>query len=71
VRPDPDGPTVAVPTVLDADGEPVHDRGVTAAPGLFVVGLCRRSSRFLAGVGAGAEHLADHIAARTRVPIPA
>ena len=53
--------------VLDAAGEPVHDRGVTAAPGLYVVGLRwlhRRSSSFLAGVGADAAHLADHIAAR-------
>ena len=56
--------------VLDADGEPVHDRGVTAAPGLYVVGLRwlhRRSSSFLAGVGADAEHLADHIAVRERL----
>jgi putative flavoprotein involved in K+ transport len=62
--------------VLDGAGEPVHDRGVTAAPGLYVVGLRwlhRRSSSFLAGVGADAEHLADHIASRmpARAPIPA
>jgi putative flavoprotein involved in K+ transport len=53
--------------VLDAAGEPVHDRGVTALPGLYVIGLRwlhRRSSHALAGVGADAEHLADHIAAR-------
>jgi putative flavoprotein involved in K+ transport len=57
--------------VLDAAGEPVHDRGVTALPGLYVVGLrwlSRRSSSFLAGVGADAEHLADHIAARAVAP---
>jgi putative flavoprotein involved in K+ transport len=60
--------------VLDADGEPVHDRGVTAAPGLYVVGLRwlhRRSSSTLAGVGADAAHLAEHIAVRDRVPMPA
>ena len=60
--------------VLDAGGEPVHDRGVTAAPGLYVVGLRRlhrRSSSFLAGVGADAAHLAEHIAVRDRVPMPA
>jgi putative flavoprotein involved in K+ transport len=60
--------------VLDAAGEPVHDRGVTAAPGLHVVGLRwlhRRSSSFLAGVGADAAHLAEHIAVRDRVPLPA
>jgi putative flavoprotein involved in K+ transport len=60
--------------VLDAEGEPVHDRGVTAAPGLYVVGLRwlhRRSSSFLAGVGADAVYLAEHIAARERVLIPA
>jgi putative flavoprotein involved in K+ transport len=40
---------------------------VTALPGLYVIGLRwlhRRSSHALAGVGADAEHLADHIAAR-------
>jgi putative flavoprotein involved in K+ transport len=53
--------------VLDADGEPVHRRGVTAAPGLYFLGLrwqYRRNSSFVDGVGADAEHVADHIAAR-------
>jgi putative flavoprotein involved in K+ transport len=51
--------------VLDDAGEPVHDRGVTAAPGLCFLGLKwqhRRSSSFLDGVGADAEFLADHLA---------
>jgi putative flavoprotein involved in K+ transport len=56
--------------VLDSAGEPVQRRGVTAADGLYFLGLRwmhRRSSSFLDGVGADAEHLADHIAERTRV----
>jgi putative flavoprotein involved in K+ transport len=47
------------------DGEPVHDRGVTAAPGLYFLGLRwqhRRSSSFIDGVGGDADHIADHIA---------
>jgi putative flavoprotein involved in K+ transport len=57
--------------VLDAAGEPVHDRGMTAMPGLYIVGLRwlhRRSSHSLAGVGGDAVHLADHIAARAAAP---
>jgi putative flavoprotein involved in K+ transport len=53
--------------VLDAAGEPVHRRGVTDAPGLYFLGLKwlhRRSSSFLDGVGADAEHLADEVAGR-------
>jgi putative flavoprotein involved in K+ transport len=55
--------------VFDADGEPVQRRGVTAAEGLFFLGLrwmFRRSSSFLDGVGADAEHLATRIAADAR-----
>ena len=50
--------------VLDAAGNPVQRRGVTSAPGLFFLGLSfqwRRDSSFIDGVGADAEHLADHI----------
>jgi putative flavoprotein involved in K+ transport len=53
--------------VLDVDGEPVHRRGVTAAPGLYFLGLrwqYRRNSSFIDGVGADAEFLADEIARR-------
>ncbi|MFC5137731.1 FAD-dependent oxidoreductase [Actinomycetospora rhizophila] len=53
--------------VLDAAGEPVHDRGVTAAEGLYFLGLKwlhRRSSSFLDGVGADAEFLAGHLVER-------
>ncbi|WP_345381940.1 NAD(P)-binding domain-containing protein [Pseudonocardia yuanmonensis] len=53
--------------VSGVDGEIVHTRGVTAAAGLYVLGLrwqYRRSSSFLDGVGADAEHLAEMIAER-------
>ncbi len=50
--------------VLDAAGEIRHAGGVTAAPGLFVIGLRflrRRNSNFLDGVGADAEAIAGEI----------
>ncbi|GAA4930618.1 putative flavoprotein involved in K+ transport [Actinomycetospora succinea] len=52
--------------VLDDAGEPVQHRGVTAAGGLYFLGLKwlhHRSSSFLDGVGADAEYLADEVAA--------
>ena len=52
--------------VLDAAGEIVHQGGVTAAPGLYVLGLRflrHRSSNFIDGVGRDAEALAAEIAA--------
>ena len=51
--------------VCDARGELVHDGGVTAAPGLFVLGLQflrHRSSSFIDGVGVDAAYLAARIA---------
>jgi putative flavoprotein involved in K+ transport len=51
--------------VLDARGEIVHQGGVTAVRGLYVLGLRfqrRRSSSFIHGVGSDARDLADHIA---------
>jgi putative flavoprotein involved in K+ transport len=60
--------------VLDEAGEPVQRRGVTAADGLYFLGLRwmhRRSSSFLDGVGADAEHLAEQIAGRSRVSVNA
>jgi putative flavoprotein involved in K+ transport len=51
--------------VLDAAGELVHDGGVTAAPGLYALGLPfqrRRNSTFLDGVGRDAAELAAGIA---------
>ncbi|WP_214369587.1 NAD(P)-binding domain-containing protein [Pseudonocardia sp. H11422] len=53
--------------VYTEDGEPVHHRGATAAPGLFFLGLPwqhRRRSHTLGGVGGDAGYLAELI--RTR-----
>lgn len=53
--------------VLDAAGEPVQRRGVTAAPGLYFLGLWfmwRRDSSFIDGVGGDAAYLAERITAR-------
>jgi putative flavoprotein involved in K+ transport len=55
--------------VLDARGEIQHRGGVTAEPGLYVLGLHflrRRKSSFIDGVGDDAQALASHIAARLR-----
>lgn len=52
---------------LDDAGNPLHDRGVSAVPGLYFLGLAwlsRRASPFIWGVWHDAQHLADHIAAR-------
>lgn len=59
-------PWLKVP-VLDARGEIRHDGGVTAAPGLYVLGLQflrRRNSSWIDGVGEDARALTDHLAAR-------
>jgi putative flavoprotein involved in K+ transport len=62
-------PWLRVP-VLDARGEIMHTGGVTAVPGLYVLGLNflrRRSSSFIAGVSKDAEELSEHmLAARSR-----
>ena len=60
--------------VLDAEGEIVHDGGVTAAPGLYVLGLriqCRRTSNFIDGVGRDAEALAAAVAGFLRARLAA
>lgn len=60
--------------VLGADGEIRHDRGVTPAPGLYVLGLRflrRRNSSFIDGVGADAAALAAHAAAHLHAARPA
>lgn len=57
-------PWLAVP-VLDGQGQLVHRGGVTAAPGLYALGLRymrRRSSHFISGCGRDAEDLARAIA---------
>ena len=51
--------------VFDAEGEPLQSRGVTAAPGLYFLGLrwlYRRKSNIIGGVGDDAEYLAEVIA---------
>lgn len=53
--------------VFDATGEPLQRRGMTAADGLFFLGLrwmYRRGSDTIHGVGVDAEHLARVIARR-------
>jgi putative flavoprotein involved in K+ transport len=53
---------------LDADGEVAHDRGVTAVPGLYALGLRfqhRRKSHFIGGVGDDAGFLAAGMLARS------
>ncbi|MCW8085021.1 NAD(P)-binding domain-containing protein [Sabulicella glaciei] len=60
-----------VPEVLDASGEIIHRDGVTAVPGLCVLGLRflrRRKSSFLDGVGGDAEAIAKHLIAQLTSP---
>ncbi len=60
-------PWLSVP-VLDDTGRIRHHRGITAAHGLYAIGLRfqhRRNATFLDGVRHDAAHLADHIAAHT------
>jgi putative flavoprotein involved in K+ transport len=50
--------------VLDSTGEIEHRYGITAIPGLYVLGLRfqrRRASHFIGGVGADAAYLAEHL----------
>jgi putative flavoprotein involved in K+ transport len=52
--------------VLDADGYPIQQRGVTAFPGLYFVGLHwlhTSKSALLFGVGDDAAYIAAHLAA--------
>lgn len=53
--------------VLDEWNYPLHTRGVTKVPGLYVVGLpwlTRHASATLPGVGPDAGYVAEHLAAR-------
>jgi putative flavoprotein involved in K+ transport len=55
--------------VFDQEGRPIHDRGISAEPGLYFIGLFFLSSlasSLVGGVGRDAEHIARHIDARTR-----
>jgi putative flavoprotein involved in K+ transport len=51
--------------VLDHRGRVLHDGGVTAAPGLYLMGmpfLRRRKSSLIDGVGDDARDLSAHLA---------
>ena len=55
--------------VLDEKGNPVHQNGISAVPGLYFLGLpwlSSRSSSFIWGVWRDAESLAAHIDGRTQ-----
>jgi len=55
---------IDVPVFGEA-GEPVHERGITSAPGLYFVGLdflYAFTSENVGGVGRDARHIARHIA---------
>lgn len=54
------------PVELDDQGFPVHERGVTETPGLYLVGmdfLYDRKSGFIRGVGRDARYIANHLVA--------
>ena len=58
-------PWLRIPEVLGDDGGIRHDRGVTAVPGLFVLGMrwqSRMTSHQIGGVGADAARVAERIA---------
>jgi putative flavoprotein involved in K+ transport len=60
--------------VFDGRGYPAHERGVTAVPGVYVLGMPWQhtwgSGRFR-GVGADAEYLAERIGERARTVVAA
>jgi len=50
--------------VLDAQGRPLQQRGISPVPGLYFLGphwMHTIKSGLLCGVGGDAEYLADHI----------
>ena len=54
---------------LDEKGKPKHQRGVSAEPGVYFLGLpwqSRRGSSFIWGVWHDAKHLADHISTQRK-----
>ena len=53
----------------DTNGLPVHQRGVSAEPGIYFLGLpwqSRRGSSFIWGVWHDAKHIADHITTQAK-----
>jgi putative flavoprotein involved in K+ transport len=68
-----DYPWLHVP-VLDHKGKVRHDGGVTACPGLYLIGanfLRRRKSSFIDGVGGDARELSAHLVAYLDTVAPA
>ncbi len=64
----PDYSWLEVP-VLDRKGQIVHDGGVVASPGLYVMGLQylrRRKSALIDGAGDDARDLSDHLVSYLR-----
>lgn len=58
---------IQIAGVLDEQGKPVHRRGVSSVPHIYLVGLpwqYRRGSALLGGVGEDARYVADTIARR-------
>ena len=54
---------------VDEHGKPLHQRGVSAEPGVYFLGLpwqSRRGSSFIWGVWHDAKHLADHISTQRK-----
>ena len=54
---------------FDENGRPRHQRGVSAEPGIYFLGLpwlSRRGSSFIWGVWHDAKHIADHIATQRK-----
>ncbi|MEM7221932.1 MAG: NAD(P)/FAD-dependent oxidoreductase [Pseudomonadota bacterium] len=54
---------------FDENGKPKHQRGVSAEPGIYFLGLpwqSRRGSSFIWGVWHDAKHLADHISTQRK-----
>ena len=53
--------------IFDERRRPIHRRGVTPSPGIYLLGLAwlhKRKSSFLYGVGEDAEYIAEHMALR-------
>ena len=62
-----DAEQVAIPEAKDADGNFLHERGVSPVPNLYFIGRSwqwTRGSALLTGVGADASYLTDHILAQ-------
>ena len=50
--------------IFDEERQPIHRRGVTASPAVYLLGLAwlhKRKSSFLYGVGEDAEYIAEYI----------